>query len=257
MEQTGTGAYILSGWSSSNISGEKGENVRGLNDYWVVKLSTNGKIQWEKTVGGNGDDYLTSLEQTSGGGYILGGYSNSNISNEKTESSKGLNDYWVVKLSTDGKIQWDKTIGGNDYDWLFSIKEVEKNRYVLGGYSNSGISGDKTKKSRGTTDYWLVTLKYKKQYLAETIASQSVAGSLKKNDSKNNYFGVYPNPAKDILYVQTSGKETVSLMNQAGKILLVKTIQGKGVINVGALPTGLYYLRNNATGSTQKIIVVK
>jgi len=57
--------------------------------------------------------------------------------------------------------------------------------------------------------------------------------------------------------VQTSGKETVSLMNQAGKILLVKTIQGKGVINVGALPTGLYYLRNNATGSTQKIIVVK
>jgi hypothetical protein len=51
----------------------------GLHDYWIVKTNSLGNIQWQNTIGGNFDDYLFSLEQTSDGGFILGGFSRSNI----------------------------------------------------------------------------------------------------------------------------------------------------------------------------------
>src|SRR6478609_1843912 len=70
---TSDGGIILGGWSNSNVSGSKTENSRGYADYWVIKLKGNGKKQWDKTFGGSSGDYLQSLQQTSDGGYILGG----------------------------------------------------------------------------------------------------------------------------------------------------------------------------------------
>ena len=60
------------------------------NDYWVVKLDLSGNIQWQNTIGGNDDDLLSSIQQTGDGGYIVGGYSYSNISGDKTENSNGI-----------------------------------------------------------------------------------------------------------------------------------------------------------------------
>ena len=77
----------------------------------MVKLDASGNIQWQNTIGGNSDDYLTSIQQTTDGGYILGGWSNSNISGDKTENSQGDYDYWVLKLDPTGNIQWQNTIG--------------------------------------------------------------------------------------------------------------------------------------------------
>lgn len=158
MQQTADGGYILGGFSNSNISGEKTENGRGWNDYWVVKISAEGKVQWDKTIGGDDNDYLQVIEQSSDGGYILGGYSSSNISGEKTEKSRGSFDYWVVKLNAAGKIEWDKTLGGNGYDNLRCLKQTAGGGYIFGGYSPSGVSGEKTQKSRGGYDFWLIKL---------------------------------------------------------------------------------------------------
>jgi len=88
---------------------------------------------------------------------------------------------------------------------------------------------------------------------APLIASSEDA--LQQQDKTN--FLVYPNPAKNILHVQTNRKAILSLTDQAGKILLTKTIEGNGVINVAHLPSGLYYLKNNETGAVQKVIVSK
>jgi hypothetical protein len=68
---------------------------------------------------------------------------------------------------------------------------------------------------------------------------------------------IYPIPARDILHVQINGNAILSLTDQSGKILLTKTIEGNGVINVAAIPAGLYYLKNNATGITQKVIITR
>src|SRR6266542_529050 len=77
----------------------------------------------------------------------------------------------------------------------------------------------------------------------------SSENSLQQN-GKTNLFRVYPNPAKDILHVETSGTATFSLVDQSGKILLTASnINGKGTINVSGIGAGLYYLNNNSTGA--------
>ena len=55
-------------------------------------------------------------------------------------------------MEESGNIQRDKTNGGTSYVSLYSINELEKNRYAIGRYSYSGISGDKTQESRGGAD---------------------------------------------------------------------------------------------------------
>lgn len=83
------GGYILGGSSISNASGNKSENNKGETDYWVIKLDASGNKQWDKTIGGNSADYLSDIRQTSDGGYILAGSSQSGASGDKSENSVG------------------------------------------------------------------------------------------------------------------------------------------------------------------------
>jgi hypothetical protein len=159
LQQTIDGGYILGGYSLSGISGDKTETSWGGNDYWVVKLNSSGTIEWQNTIGGSEDDLLSTLQQTIDEGYILGGYSLSGISGDKTESSLGSEDYWVLKLNSSGVIEWQNTIGGNSNDLMyFSLEQTTDGGYILGGESSSGISGDKTEASQGSLDYWVVKL---------------------------------------------------------------------------------------------------
>ena len=157
-EPTIDGGYILGAFSGSNISGDKTENSRGSYDYWVVKLNRDKNIEWQKTIGGDRFDWLYSVQQTTDGGYILGGSSESNKSGEKTDSARGGEDYWVLKLNSTGNIEWQKTIGGSGYDRLSSIQQTSDGGYILGGTSESNISGDKSENSRGSRDYWVIKL---------------------------------------------------------------------------------------------------
>ncbi|MBK7683878.1 MAG: T9SS type A sorting domain-containing protein [Bacteroidetes bacterium] len=158
IEQTNDGGYILGGSSSSGISGNKTVNGDGFYDYWIIKVDSIGTIQWQNSIGGSSNDNLYSLKQTTDGGYILGGESNSIISGDKTENSFISSDYWIVKLNQFGIIQWQNTIGGSDWDVLNSIHQTIDEGYILGGYSFSSISGDKTENSLGDYDYWIVKI---------------------------------------------------------------------------------------------------
>lgn len=158
IQQTTDGGYILAGHSQSNISGDKTENNIGGSDYWLLKTDAEGNIQWQNTIGGNNADNLYSIKQTADGGYILGGWSNSDISGDKTENSNGGWDYWIVKTDATGNIQWQNTIGGSGSDELYCIQQTADGGYILGGNSDSNISGDKTENSIGGLDwdYWIV-----------------------------------------------------------------------------------------------------
>ncbi len=174
LEATSDGGYILGGYSSSNISGDKTENSNGAIDMWIVKIDASGNISWQNTIGGTGDDFLISIKQTSDGGYIVGSGSDSNISGDKTENSKGGLDYWILKLDTAGNIVWQKTYGGNMPEFDNHIMETADGGYFVGGYSDSDISGDKTDPSNGQRDYWALKLNSS----GAIVWQNSIGGSL-------------------------------------------------------------------------------
>ncbi|MEP7171754.1 MAG: T9SS C-terminal target domain-containing protein, partial [Bacteroidota bacterium] len=159
LQQTADGGYILGGVSHSGISGDKTDSLRGgMGDYdfWIVKTDSLGNKQWDKDFGGFNYDQLTSMLQTVDGGYILGGFSNSDSSGDKTQNSHGSEDYWIVKIDSLGNKQWDKDFGGADDDRFHFIQQTADKGYILGGNSNSGISGDKTQTVWGLYDYWIL-----------------------------------------------------------------------------------------------------
>ncbi|HYV94315.1 MAG TPA: T9SS type A sorting domain-containing protein [Chitinophagales bacterium] len=158
LQQTSDGGYFLGGWSDSGISGDKSDSTNGNADYWIVKVDAFGIKQWDKDFGGTGQDYLHFVLETSDGGYILGGNSESPLSGDKTEPSKGYMDYWIVKTDSLGIKQWDKDFGGTNYDELFSVQQTSDGGFLLGGYSFSGIGGDKTDSLNGGWDYWIVKI---------------------------------------------------------------------------------------------------
>jgi len=181
---TREGGFILGGASTtfshradqdSNIedNGDKKEPGFGNMDYWIIKLSPEGKEEWQVTLGGIGNDQLQSIQQTPDGGYIVGGSSDSSLpltpsqgggtssanhsTSIKSQDSFGSFDYWIVKLSSSGEIEWEKTFGGMFSDELKSVV-ITKDGYLIGGNSNSIVSGNKTAENSGMNDYWVIRL---------------------------------------------------------------------------------------------------
>ncbi|QMU27231.1 T9SS type A sorting domain-containing protein [Adhaeribacter radiodurans] len=159
------GGYLLGGSSLSNSGGDKGQNSRGGQDYWIVKISNTGTKQWERRFGGTGTDDLRKVIQLSTGEYLLAGFSDSPVGGDKSQASQGGRDYWIVKISAGGTKIWDKRYGGNLNDNLESFVQTADGGFLLAGTSNSVVSGDKTQASRGNNDYWVVRIDNKGQKL--------------------------------------------------------------------------------------------
>ena len=155
LQTTSDGGFLLCGYSESDADGNKATAGFGRADFWIVKLQANGDKQWEQSFGGSGDDVLFSAQQTSDGGYIFGGYSDSPLDGNRMMGGYGLADFWVVKTDADGQREWEQTLGGSRDDVLYSIQEVEPGAFVFAGYSESGLSGNKRTRGYGKRDYWL------------------------------------------------------------------------------------------------------
>jgi len=158
MDITDDGGVVLGGHSNSMSSGDKSEDSKGMYDYWVVKLDHTGAISWDVTIGGDGLEQLNSIEQTTDGGYILGGISFSGISGDKTQEAFGDRDIWIVKIDSVGNIEWQQTFGGDMEDEIFEIHQTSDDGYIIGSYSLSDTTGNKTEPIKGGIDYWVIKL---------------------------------------------------------------------------------------------------
>lgn len=154
-----SGFYIAGFSYSSAAKNEKGKKTMasfGNNDYYVVKSDASGNQLWDAQYGGDLSDYLSDVKLTSDSGFILGGYSNSPVSDNKTAPFYGCTDYWMVKTDKAGTIKWDKSYGGAKSDYLLSVQQTSDKGYLLGGYSNSAAGNTKSEDSKGGYDYWIV-----------------------------------------------------------------------------------------------------
>lgn len=153
IQQTTDGGYIVTGETYSTDGDATGNH--GLDDAFVIKLDALGNKQWSKVYGGTNIDYFNAIQQTTDGGYIATGSTYSN--NGDVSGNHGNNDYWVVKLNSSGVIQWQKCLGGTGYDYAYSIKTTSDGGYIVAGDVSSN-DGDVTGNHSASYDYWIVKL---------------------------------------------------------------------------------------------------
>ncbi|MBK8415950.1 MAG: T9SS type A sorting domain-containing protein [Bacteroidetes bacterium] len=97
ISETSDGGYLLSGNSFSNISGDKTENNLGAQQTWVVKIDSFGNKQWDKTVNSISQDQKGLAMQVNNACFLITNSSQSGIGGDKTQSSQGNYDYWLIK----------------------------------------------------------------------------------------------------------------------------------------------------------------
>ena len=111
-------------------------------------------IDWETHLGGSGNEWGNSIVQTSDGGYIIAGISES--LDGDVSGNNGNMDYWIVKLDDQGIVEWENNFGGSNNDRVYSIQEVSGGGFIAAG-SSSSSDGD-VSDNNGFTDYWLIKL---------------------------------------------------------------------------------------------------
>ncbi|MFN0203389.1 MAG: T9SS C-terminal target domain-containing protein [Bacteroidia bacterium] len=152
VQVTRDGGCIISGFTKST-NGNVGNN-HGLYDFWLVKLSSTGNLEWEKSFGGSSDDKCYSIKTTMEGGFIVAGHTKS-IDGDISNNHGGF-DAWLVCLTKDGDIKWEKTLGGTEDDGALSIEQTNDRGFIMAGFSKSD-DGD-VEENRGYTDFWVVKL---------------------------------------------------------------------------------------------------
>ncbi len=168
---TADGGSILAGYTLSDDGDVTGFHPGSFTgDGWVVKVDSVGDLQWQKALGGSGDDYLLSVIQSEDGGYILTGWTES--ADGDVTGTHGESDMWVVKLDEGGDLLWQKALGGSGIDAGSSVERTNDGGFIVAGYTNS-VDGD-VSFNHGNFDGWVVKL----DSLGNMLWEKTMGGSL-------------------------------------------------------------------------------
>ncbi|WP_405208986.1 fibronectin type III domain-containing protein [Aquimarina sp. LLG6339-5] len=153
---TTDGGYVIAGGSNSDDGDVGGNNdADGFlgGDFWVIKLNGSGDLLWETNIGGSANDDVYSIQQTSDGGYIATGSSNSQTS---IDGSPSFFDFWVIKLDASGNVIWENNYGGSGNEGANSINETSDGGYIVAGFA--GSSDGNVSGNNGMMDFWIIKI---------------------------------------------------------------------------------------------------
>lgn len=201
-------------------------------DAYLVKVNSNGLVQWSKTFGGLDDEFANEVSLTSDGGFIIAGSAESFGSNG--------HDGYLIKTDSVGNLQWYKTFGGTNADYAYSVKQT-----FDGGYVFVGIRGNNV-------------------YLVKTSSNGSIIGIHEILSSKSlDDLAIIPNPTNaNATLVLNSDYENYSIVitNSFGQIMQThENISGQTfVFKRNNLTNGIYFIKvvsKNKNIQTKKIIL--
>lgn len=229
--KTQDGGYVLAGQSRSSDGDVSGN--QGFFDFWIVKVGSQGTIEWEKNYGFAGNDQAYDIFQTSDGGFFVSGILDVTASGGQGNSGRGLNrhaggDYWTLKLDASGELIWSRYFGGSFTDTSHDAIETENGDFIIIGFSDSedvDITNNK-----GAYDFWIVRassegdLVWQKNFGGSEI--DIPYGITKTQDG--NYMIAGDTRSSDQDVTETIGNADIWTLkfNDAGDILQQKSIGG-------------------------------
>ena len=153
-----TNNEILIGGHANSSDGDINSGNKGRQDIWLAKTDMNGNILWEKTLGGSEDDFISSIDNYDNLDYIIGAYTNSFDGDFESEF-QGYTDYKLLNISSSGYINWYRSFGGSDWDFLHSVYILENGDILAGGAGGSQLNHlDTVSGNHGQSDFWLIKL---------------------------------------------------------------------------------------------------
>lgn len=90
---------------------------------------------WTRTFGGPSAEGGRAVQQTSDGGFVIGGYTYSFGSGEA--------DVYLVKTDAEGNVQWARAFGGPGWEYGFSVTEMQDGGFAVTGYTTSYGAGSR------------------------------------------------------------------------------------------------------------------
>lgn len=151
--KTTDGNYLILGDSRSNDHDVS--NSKGAADIWLIKISETGKLLWKKSYGGSSFDTGRHITSTVDGGFLLVGSSRSEDGD--VVNNQGQNDAWIIKIDETGAMEWQKTVGGSEIDFMYGITELNDKSIIAVGESNSS-NGD-VLENKGFSDVLVVKIR--------------------------------------------------------------------------------------------------
>ena len=114
-------------------------------DIYVAKVSLEGKVIWEQSLGGDRDEFAGGIVRTDDNGFLIAGDSNS--------YGNGYNDVYIAKLDQNGNMISSHVIGGEKEDSAQALTRIADGSVMLVGYRETKRSGD--------TDFFVMKLDQK------------------------------------------------------------------------------------------------
>ncbi len=148
--QTTDTGYVIAGQTGSATT---------WSDAWLLKTDAYGDTIWTRTYGGTSNDMTYSVAQTTDGGYVITGGTQS--------FGAGSYDVWLIKTDSTGDAMWTRTYGGANYDGGRSVAQTTDGGYVIAGWTKSAGAGNE--------DFWLI----KTDALGDTIWTRIYGGEYK------------------------------------------------------------------------------